>query len=345
MLSAAFALVALTAAQDSSPPAPDTIVLRAMHRPETAQRFYLSILENTEIFVYQELLGTPVGKRLVDMEHSYTEERVDTLLEVKEQVPDRVRRNWVRSSASTRTTVDTEKGRKTIGEAKVTSPLAGHTGIIEIKSSRSVGRLEDAPRPKDPELLRGHALTSGLERLLPAEAVAPGAEWEFGRDAAMAALQVAATRKCVPNPFLEDDPGDNDWMPWLGDCFDDELAWTGKATLEEASRQVDGAECAVIALRVTAAVNEKTKAKRDQSGYDKALAAKVGAELKGKLVWNRAEGRPVSLVLSGVIARNFEQASKRNSSSVERKSGLLQKTEYSCKIDIKSVPPQLEKPK
>lgn len=335
-------------------PTAEPITLQAAWTAGEASRMALTWEEAMVATLSWKEDGRSEAGTVFESKQTWKQVHVDTWLDLDDGLPGRLRRNYLVAQGRTWTDVLD----KAATDIKFKSDLHGKTAVYERRGGKLAGRLEDAFKPKDPEFLRNHPLTTQLERLLPKGPVEPGATWSFSKEDLLCAVQVAHARKVAsnlealsgskaitdPTTGLKTTERDED-LPWIGDCFDTDYDWTCTARLANPSTEIAGAPCAIIELEALGAGDVKTASKRDQKGFDNVLQASMAANLKGELVWDRKRNQPVQLKLSGKLSGDYGKKGLRKSDKDKQEVRLAQVTTWSCLIEVEPAKPQLEKAK
>jgi hypothetical protein len=335
-------------------PASEPITLQAAWTAGEASRMAVTWEEAMVATVYWKEDGEELSGKLLESKQSWKQVHVDTILDLDAGVPGRLRRNYLVAQGRTWTDVLDDAAT----DIKFKSVLHGKSAVYERKGGKLAGRLEDAFKPKDPELLRDHPLTSQLERLLPKGPVEPDATWTFSKEDLLAAVQVAHARKVAgthealsgskaitdPTTGLKTTDRNED-LPWIGDCFDTDYDWTCTAKLVHAASEIGGAPCAVIELEAIGAKDVKSASKRDQKGFDNVAQANLSATLKGELIWDRKRNQALQFKLAGKLSGAYANKALRKSDKGKQELRLDQVTAWSCLIEVEPAKPQLEKAK
>lgn len=335
-------------------PGAEPITLQAIWKAGDASRVALNWQEAMTVNVYWKKDGEEVSGTLIESKQTWKQVHVDTWLDLDDGAPGRLRRKYLVAQGRSWTDVLDEDATDISYKSLVQDKSAVH----ERKGGRLAGRLEDAFKPKDPEFLRNHPLTTELERLLPGHPVAQGDTWTFDKDDLLAAAQVAHARKVAGNH--EALPGSkairnpttgvattarNEDLPWIGDCFDTDYEWTCTAKLVNPSMEIGKAPCAIIELEALGDKRANSASKRDQRGFDNVVHGTVTAHLKGELIWDRQRGQPVQLKLAGKLAGSYGRKGLRKSDKNKEELRLDQLTTWSCLVEVEPAQPQLEKAK
>tara|TARA_R110002126_G_scaffold4409_16_gene23212 strand:+ start:60 stop:1145 length:1086 start_codon:yes stop_codon:yes gene_type:complete len=251
-------------------------------------------------------------------------------------------------------------GNMTMGDNEMEidnkSPLSGVKLALALEDGEVTAKVEEGEEPPE-AALAGHALTFGIDQLLPTEAVEDGAEYELGSSQIVAALGFDLEGTLFARPAR----GEGGERPERGEGGGggrrggrgmrggggginmNQLAaldWDATATYV-GEQEIDGRTVVVIelALEAEGTLPESQRGGRRRGG-DRAtgistnrnllLETEATVELKGQLTWDPKAKRPINLELEGEFTVDMQ-----NSRDTER--GLFESwrtTEGEIKINI-----------
>jgi hypothetical protein len=243
----------------------------------------------------------------------FKEVHVDKLVEVEKGKPAKVERHFEELGGSRSFSFGEREG-----ESEVETPIEGLTVRLTGEDGDVTAEVVDGTKPEDEKAFAFERLTLFVDGVLPGKDVEEGASWELSKEQVLSILRLDAHRGLFPPPPR--DGGENGGGGRRGGSFGGgelrlliEADWKGKATLADASAEVDGVQCAVIELELTAS-GELAMPERGPGGGGRrggmpeaepttpALGNSYEIDLEGKLAFDLAAKRPVSLDVEGKVS-------------------------------------------
>lgn len=329
--------------------------LSTQYAPERGLRIEMESSFHVETIAFSlEVDGEPMdggfgGAPTTAEERSIT--MIDTVLDAKDDVPSRVRREF--ESITSNST--TERGGEE-HESERDCPLSGLTLELEGSGDDVSAEVVDGTAPDDESLLEGHALGLALDALLPTDEVDAGDSWSIEGEDLVRALGYDLESAYFPRPEPEEaGEGGGGHGPGGGRRRDVPSAgrflsigeWEVEATLGAEPEDHDGQACYVITI-VAEASGDVPQPERggpgrdrmDQTMLNRSLTtlrpdASFEAELEGKLYFS-VEGRhPVHFEMSGEFGIESEREREMHGSQMVMTS--VQEGEFKYSVDISPV--------
>ncbi len=276
-----------------------------------------------------------------------TEVHVDQVLEAEDGKPTKVRRHFVELGGKSAM----EFGENS-SEDEIESPWNGVSIELTADGDGKVDADVVAGTEPDGEgALEGHAIGLFLDGFLPQKAVEEDAEWEIDSDAILRGLRLDLQGKLFPPPARPSGGGREGGGGGRrggrrggGESFLAQSEWkgTGKFTGTE---DKGGVSCAVIDLELETSGEREIEAFGGRGGRGFLVPVENrrtwSAKLEGKLWFDTAAKRPVSLELEGSIQEETRSESDRGGSTMKIHSVREGKIEYT--VELEDAP--VEEPK
>lgn len=280
-----------------------------------------SITMDTEMSMERD--GQPVegrgGGGGMSSESEYKEVHVDTIVAAEKGKPSKVKRTFEELGGK-RSTSFGEESR----DSDVESPLEGVTVMLSGEGADVEAEVVEGKKPEDDKAFEHQRVELFLDGVLPSKEVEEGATWDLTKEQVLAILALDTHRGIFPPPQREGggDRGGGGGGGRRGGgrmgggggdlgllmAFD----WKGKAKLASAKDEVDGVECAVIELELTASGElpmpeaRAPRGERMLAPESEALGNGYDASLEGKLAFDLAAKRPHSLEISGKLSNTMD---------------------------------------
>jgi hypothetical protein len=239
--------------------------------------------------------------------YSYT----DTVLAVKDGAPTKVKRAFGDVGGTA-----TRPGRDGDVEQELESAFSG--AIVVIDATGEETKIEVVEGELTDEQVAGLVPTLALDRLLPDGEVEAGKSWELSGEDFLAAVGDGFERQLFRRPMPAEGgegrgPGGRGQggrgMGGMGGGLSvlAQGEWDAKATLADETEEVDGVTVQVIELEaeVTGELPEPAMGGgRRGRAFGLAEVPRANtfeAKLEGRLLWSKAEARPVRLELKGKV--------------------------------------------
>lgn len=263
--------------------------------------------------------GQPVegrgGGGGMSSESEYKEVRVDTIVAAEKGKPTKVKRTF-EELGGTRSASFGEESR----DSDVESPLEGVTVLLSGEGDDVEVEVVEGTKPEDDKAFDHQRVELFLDGALPAKEVEEGATWELSKEAVLSILALDTHRGLFPPPPREEGGergGGRRGGGRMGGGGGDlgllaSFEWKGTAKLASAKEDVDGVDCAMIELELTASGElpmpepRAPRGERMLAPESTALGNSYDVTLEGKLAFDLAAKRPRSLEVSGKLSNTID---------------------------------------
>jgi len=272
----------------------------------------------------------------------------DTVVTVKDGAPTKVKRAFGAVAGSvTMESRDGEQQRdleSAFAEAVIVIDATGD----EVKYEVTEGNIED-------EQLAGLVPTLSLDHLLPTGEVEAGAKWELTGADLLAAVgtdfERQLFRRAAPEGGAEGGArggrGQGGRPTGGGLAMLASGEWDAEAHFTDETEEVDGIECAVIALtaEVSGELEERAFGGGRGRGGDRAASLEVvvaprsstyEAEIEGRLLWSVKEARAVRLHVTGKVLTSIDRENETQRGVMRTR--VEQEANYEMTVDVTAGP-------